>query len=107
MGLSFDRLASLFVLVFICGCALSVILRRRHQRTCGQVKKRDESLICRCCGYDLQGLTLPRCPECGTLRGFSVPMARLGLSEQEIREWSERRARPREAQGDEGHPADP
>ena len=22
---------------------------------------------CRCCGYDLTGLTAPRCPECGTV----------------------------------------
>ncbi len=49
-------------------------------------RKGDDDLVCARCGYDLRGLELPRCPECGTLRGFTVPLAALGLSEPEIRE---------------------
>ncbi len=50
------------------------------RRTC------NDDLACARCGYGLRGLELPRCPECGTLRGFTVPLQDLGLSETELRE---------------------
>jgi hypothetical protein len=45
-----------------------------------------EGFRCAVCGYIVAGLELPRCPECGALRGFKVPLDQLGLSEQELRE---------------------
>ena len=51
----------------------------------------DRATICKRCGYDMRGLLMPRCPECGTLRGFSVPLDELGVSEQEIRAGYEQR----------------
>lgn len=40
---------------------------------------------CRKCGYDLRGLTLPRCPECGSLWGFKKTAEELGIRESEMR----------------------
>lgn len=41
---------------------------------------------CLKCGYDLQGLTKPRCPECGCLFGFKESLEDLGINEDEVRE---------------------
>lgn len=51
--------------------------------------------ICVNCGYPLKGLDIPRCPECGALRGFTKPLDELGLTEEEIREGFARRKRER------------
>jgi len=51
---------------------------------------------CANCGYPLKGLDIPRCPECGALRGFKKPLTELGLTEEEIREGYARRRRKRE-----------
>ena len=52
---------------------------------------------CANCGYPMKGLEIPRCPECGALRGFKRPLHELGLAEQEVREGFARRRREREA----------
>jgi hypothetical protein len=61
--------------------------------------RRAEMGVTRCakCGYPLEGLELPRCPECGALRGFKTPLNELGLTEEEIREGFARRRRERES----------
>ena len=71
------------VLGILLGIAASVLLLRRSRRQrCAERKKREEiERRCARCGYDLRGLELPRCPECGTLWGFRVPLDELGLSE--------------------------
>jgi len=46
------------------------------------------TIKCLKCGYNLEGLELPRCPECGALRGFKVPIDQLGLSEEELRTYA-------------------
>lgn len=51
----------------------------------------DNEVRCAKCGYDLRGLTIPRCPECGTLRGFDVPLDQLGLTEKEIQDAHRRK----------------
>lgn len=38
---------------------------------------------CSKCGYSLRGLRFPRCPECGTLRGFETGLEQLDLTEEE------------------------
>ncbi len=50
-----------FVLALAYLMALPSLLRRRRRR----------SGLCVQCGYDLRGLTTPRCPECG--EGFQEP----------------------------------
>ena len=59
-----------------------------------------ENIKCANCGYVIEGLSLPRCPECGALRGFKVPLDQLGLSEDEIRIGFEETARRRAKQGE-------
>jgi hypothetical protein len=55
---------------------------------------------CANCGYSLTGLDIPRCPECGALRGFKKPLTELGLTEDEVREGFARRRRQRESRQD-------
>jgi hypothetical protein len=45
---------------------------------------------CRC-GYDLRGIQVPRCPECGRVIGFDKTFAELGVSESEVRNHIESR----------------
>lgn len=75
---------------------LSGRLRRWRQR---QDARRAEMGVTRCakCGYPLEGLEFPRCPECGALRGFKKPLNKLGLTEEEIREGFAQRRRERES----------
>jgi len=47
--------------------------------------KNDFKVRCKRCGYNLAGLTIPRCPECGSLRGFEKSMHELGFHDDEIR----------------------
>ena len=85
------------VLGVLLGIAASVLLLRRSRRQRYAELKEREKIERRCarCGYDLRGLELPRCPECGTLWGFRVPLDKLGLSEDELRDSFERRRRER------------
>jgi len=69
-----------------------VYLRRKKRR-----ERAAPRIRCDNCGYDLSGQELPRCPECGALRGFRVPLNELGLTEQEIREGVERMKQTRAA----------
>lgn len=64
--------------------------RRRVLRK-AQHERQLEGFLCASCGYIVAGLELPRCPECGALRGFKVPLDQLGISEQELRELHARK----------------
>ncbi|HEY0008282.1 MAG TPA: hypothetical protein VGB55_06140 [Tepidisphaeraceae bacterium] len=62
----------------------------RRSRFLRQPRKRREDdevvkdlLECRC-GYRLDNLQLPRCPECGKVVGFDATAEELGLSEEEL-----------------------
>jgi hypothetical protein len=46
---------------------------------------RSAERTCMRCGYDMRGLPVPRCPECGCLYGFTEPMENLGITEEELR----------------------
>lgn len=55
------------------------------KRAAGRRPERLEYADCGRCGYSLHGLEIPRCPECGTLAGFTKSLHELGLSDEEIR----------------------
>jgi hypothetical protein len=75
---------SLFLLLLAPLAWVIARLVRRHRLR--QQLPQPERHIPRClrCGYDLRGLGLPRCPECGALRGFRQSMEELGLTPAEI-----------------------
>jgi hypothetical protein len=83
------------VLAFVaCWLALRILRRRLIGPS---ERSKQPKVVCSKCGYDLRGLDVPRCPECGTLRGFDVPLDELGLTEEEIRTGCERQRRRRTA----------
>jgi hypothetical protein len=67
--------------------------RRRMKNREADPRKAAAELEVRClkCGYILRGLEIPRCPECGTLRGFKVSMEQMGITESELRSLAEGR----------------
>lgn len=69
--------------------AVGIYLWRLRASLRGTVKPGEPR--CQHCGYDLSQLELPRCPECGALRGFRVPLTKLGLTEGDVREKFARR----------------
>lgn len=76
---------------------LAALLRhvKRSAERRARVRKEatDELSVCRKCGYELTGLNVPRCPECGCALGFTKTFEELGLSDDEVRE-AENRQRP-------------
>ena len=81
----------------------SVCWRRWWRKARARHRRGDEP-VCANCGYDLGHLDLPRCPECGALRGFRVPLDQLGLTEAEVRTGFEQQRR-RRADASENGPA--
>lgn len=81
-------LATVFAVVGV-GIATIVLLRTVVKRQMRKhiLKALTEEVVPKCarCGCDLRGQNYPRCPECGTLRGFDVPMDDLPLTEEERR----------------------
>jgi len=64
------------------GCiAIGVFLRSRaNRKRCA----RETTRRCRC-GYELAGLDVARCPECGRVSGFDVTPEALGLTDEHLR----------------------
>ena len=62
-----------------------LVLSRKWSRRLVRTDKDDLKARCLKCGYDLAGLPLPRCPECGAMRGFKKGMNALGFNEDEIK----------------------
>ncbi len=58
-------------------------------------RAKDSGALCAGCGYNMEGQTIPRCPECGALRGFTTSVDQLGLTEEEIRKGFERKREAR------------
>ena len=84
-------LAVVFAAVFVGVLAGAFWRWGRSVRGRGKSASEPEEIKCSKCGYSLHGLEIPRCPECGALRGFRVPLEQLGLTEEEVRRGSDRR----------------
>ncbi|MBN1514635.1 MAG: hypothetical protein JXB13_21650 [Phycisphaerae bacterium] len=64
----------------------AAVLLLRPDRPATSAKRSEEGARCLRCGYSLQGLTVPRCPECGTLRGFKQSFEELGIRKEELKD---------------------
>ncbi len=78
---------------------------RRRRKKAEAAAKEDELPRCARCGYDLSRLEYPRCPECGALRGFKVPVEDLGLTDEEVRSGFKKQRETRQTPGQTGGPA--
>ena len=59
---------------------LAIIGSLASRRLGGRPNSQDPLKIpCSKCGYDLRGTPVPRCPECGCLRGFDKTAEELGI----------------------------
>ena len=83
------------------GAILLTLLGRVFRRKCPRCQGRglqgrpeEPPAKCRRCGYNLTGLSAPRCPECGCVIGFDKTFEELGLTEEETRTAIDR-PRPR------------
>ena len=76
-------------LVVIVYLFVSVTRNVLHLRRLATLKMEPER---RCgCGYILNNLKMPRCPECGRAIGFDKSFAELGIDEKEVRQHVEPR----------------
>lgn len=73
--------AILTIAPFLVAIGFVFFVRRRRARR----RREQEKAACLRCGYPLLGLSIPRCPECGTLAGFNVPMSEMGVSDSDLR----------------------
>ena len=55
---------------------------------------------CSRCDYNLAGLSVPRCPECGAAVGFTKTFDQLGIDEQQVIRHVEERVAQLDADGD-------
>lgn len=84
-----------YLLLPVLAIAIPIALRRMLARRRARRAARAAVQPCLKCGYELAGLEIPRCPECGTLVGFDKPLDELGLSDEEVRAGFARRRRSR------------
>ncbi len=63
----------------------AAVLLLRPDRSAPSARGTEDDIRCLRCGYRLQGLTVPRCPECGTLRGFKQSFEELGIRKEELK----------------------
>ena len=92
-------LRSTLTILSLIGLVLCVMLGRRYRKwkkTRDDIRRAKKSgALCAGCGYNMEGQAIPRCPECGALRGFTTPVDQLGLTEEEIRKGFERKQQAR------------
>ena len=81
------------VLGLITVTTLWVAVRRLWRRRLAAIRRlhAEESVRCGQCGYDVRGLDIPRCPECGCAFGFDRTFDELGLSEEDVRQHVQKR----------------
>ena len=102
VALFFDQpIAELVALVLVVSGAswISGVLMRRYREwknARDEIRNaKDSGALCAACGYNMEGQAIPRCPECGALRGFTASVDQLGLTEDEIRKGFERKRETR------------
>lgn len=98
---------AMFLVPLILGLASLVIVRVLRKLRAQAKRKREDPARCAKCGYSLEGLDIPRCPECGALRGFTVPLDQLGLTEHEVRKGFARRRQERPSTDESSPPDNP
>ncbi len=94
LGLFLNMGTSYFVTLSACFLLVTVATKELHEwkNKRDEIRKAKESgKICRGCGYNMEGQEIPRCTECGALRGFTTPVDELGLTEDEIRSGFQRK----------------
>jgi|GEM_PF-4482547 len=78
---------------FPLGLLAIVAALRSHRLSSLNEAKLSLTGLCEHCGYDLRGTRIPRCPECGCLRGFDTSANELGVTEDELRSTKGERKR--------------
>jgi hypothetical protein len=86
----------LITILYIAIVLLRLAMGRKRRRKKAEAAMRGESSgrVCRC-GYSLQNLEIPRCPECGRAVGFDVSFADLGIDEHDVRRHIQSKRGPR------------
>lgn len=83
MAFLWPLLIKILLLLFVT-LVVGFFLRRMLKRWAK--RPAEQPVIVRCsCGYQLKGLTLARCPECGRVIGFDATAEELGLDEQQLK----------------------
>ena len=77
-----------FMLAVAAIAVVSMVGRRLWRRKLKDILREpdNEPMHCGQCGYDVRGLDIPRCPECGCAFGFDRTFEELGLDEEEVRQ---------------------
>ena len=94
LGLFLNMGTSYFVTLSALGFLLITVSKELHEwkKKRDEIRKAKESgELCSGCGYNMAGQEIPRCPECGALRGFTTSVDELGLTEEEIRSGFQRK----------------
>ncbi len=74
----------------VSGWAFSRLHKRKNKRD--EIRKAQKNgMICAGCGYNMEGQTIPRCPECGVVHGTSISLDELGLTDEEFRRGFQRK----------------
>ena len=77
-------LFAIFALIVLIGVMSWIRTLRRNRALRESGGASEASLRCRACGYIVEKLDLPRCPECGAAIGFRKSFSELGVSDAEL-----------------------
>ncbi len=75
----------LWWLLIVIAVAIVMALIRYVRRRALIKDRLSEARRCDGCGYNLTGITVPRCPECGVVIGFTKTFEQLGIDEAQVR----------------------
>ena len=75
----------------ICLMVLVLVAVRWLSSLRSDLKRSEPTQTCHRCGYPMQRLDVPRCPECGAAYGFKQTFADLGVDEQAVIDYRRQR----------------